>query len=625
MVVYKKDSADNHSSFCIGNGLVAAYYHYGNIRQMFGPVYSTPSVFSLTFCEDLEFESQRRDGSAIWDTFVYKNGRKIGTITDFAHSTEPVLYRVMEWEEETELQISSDFSANPIDACLGGTQGLLTCVPEGSTVFSLCKTDREFYCALLSCGNVQQEGNILHCKKGNSVVYFVAGDAGKDKVSSFSQCLSLCKAVLEEDVDNALTHTLASWKAYVGRIRRFDEALQKKGVAAKRQAEVLQMVEDVAICLKTQTAKQGGILAGQHYHLAYGRDSYGDVRGYLALGLFGEAKTCISSFCDTFKRRGFIPNASGMGVDCAHCHENDASEQTGYCLLYFTDYYKATGDCEFLRENIDFILWLMQVQKNLLHQNMMPFNGDETYIAGGLVPRSAIDNGSMEATAIYMESVERILAADEKIGLFAPEIRAEYEASVRDTKAAFAENFIAEEEIYINNPKRAENAPLPAYRHGVCHGCGGIRHLCRTEEKGYLCTDCFGKKPTHVNTQRFTLGCAVLMPIFTGIRLPETIIHEKLEMIIQEKRKTDFDRASDEKLVGYEYGLILYVAAKLGYREGLEDFVEYVLSQRDCFGVWSEYYQSGHAFESSCPYRPWESAINMIGVLAYLLGEELAL
>lgn len=622
MTIYKKDSSDKHSSFCIGNGLVAAYYHYGNIRQMFGPVYSTPSVFSLTFCETLDFESRRREGTAVWDTSVFKDGKKIGTITDFAHSTEPVLYRVMQWEEDTEITIDSDFSADAMDA-LTGTPGLLACVPEGSTVFSLCKTDREFYCALLAGGNVQKKGKILHCTKGKSVVYFVAGDAGKDKVSSFSRCLSLCKAVTKGNIEEAEAQTMASWNAYVSRIRKIDDALQRKGIAPKRRAEVLQMVEDVAIALKTQTAKQGGILAGQHYHLAYGRDSYGDVRGYLALGLFEEAKICISSFCDVYKRRGFIPNASGMGVDCAHCHENDASEQTGYCLLYFTDYYAATKDGEFLKENKDFILWLMKVQKNLLHQNMMPFNGDETYIAGGLVPRSAIDNGSMEATAIYMESVERILAVDEKIGLFTPEVRAEYQASVTDTKAAFAENFIEGNEIYINNPKRAEHAPLPAYRHGVCHGCGGIRHLCRTEEKGYLCTDCFGKKPTHVNTDRFTLGCAVLMPIFTGIHLPEAIIREKLETVIQEKRKTDFDRLSDEKLVGYEYGLILYVAVRLGYREGLEDFVDYILSQRDCFGVWSEYYQSGRPFESSCPYRPWESAINMIGVLAYLLGEEM--
>ena len=97
-------------------------------------------------------------------------------------------------------------------------------------------------------------------------------------------------------------------------------------------------MESVAAALITQTSAEGGVIAGAFYHLAYGRDMYGVFRGYMALGLHDYARRMVAYMCDTYRAKGFMPNASGMGMSCSHRHENDEVEQTGYYLLELLDY-----------------------------------------------------------------------------------------------------------------------------------------------------------------------------------------------------------------------------------------------------------------------------------------------
>ena len=54
------------------------------------------------------------------------------------------------------------------------------------------------------------------------------------------------------------------------------------------------------------------------------------------------------------------------------------------------------------------LTWCADAQERHLVAGMLPFNGDETYVAGGMLPRSALDDGSAEATLLYVASVTQL-------------------------------------------------------------------------------------------------------------------------------------------------------------------------------------------------------------------------
>ena len=57
-------------------------------------------------------------------------------------------------------------------------------------------------------------------------------------------------------------------------------------------------------------------------------------------------------------------------------------------------------------------------QQRHLVNGMLPFNGDETYVAGGILPRFALNDGSAEATLLFIESGTQLLDFVEKEGLW---------------------------------------------------------------------------------------------------------------------------------------------------------------------------------------------------------------
>ena len=65
-------------------------------------------------------------------------------------------------------------------------------------------------------------------------------------------------------------------------------------------------------------------------------------------------------------------------------------------------------------------------------------------------------------------------------------------------------------------------------------------------------------------------------------------------------------------------GSIHYLDEAAAYRDLLDE----LLADRVEGAVWTEYYRGGKPSPAACPYRPWESAINLCGILAYLNAME---
>ena len=601
----------------IGNGRVAMAGEGADILQLFAPCYSLPGVMTLTLMDRrIQSQSFRMSGSAGYLTRLTAEGEAIGEITDYTHPDFPVFIRRLRLTRPVAFKLESPFGMTDTTALCGERAvARLVEIPDGTPVFSKSKTDKETYCQLLLSQNCAEDEGIITFPAGESHLIFVGGDYGDLGTASFENCMILSKTMLNADLDGIYADFLARWGEILTSIR-----VDRAALASVPNAD--EMIESVAAALITQTSAEGGVIAGAFYHLAYGRDMYGVFRGYMALGLYEYACRMVAYMCDTYRQKGFMPNASGMGMSCSHRHENDEVEQTGYYLLELLDYAEQTGDVDFLRDRMDYAVYLLTAQEKHLKQGMIPFNGDETYIAGGIFPRGGIDHGSMEATALYIGSATRLLDACERYGLMSAEEIQGHRVLAVESKAHFAENFTDGDTVYINNPHRAAIGDTPAYRHGVCHRCLWMTNLLRDSEGGYLCPKCYGKAPAPVTTQRYSTDCALWMAVFTGCTLlPEATLRAALNRSVSAIRQSGFGETNPDNTVGYEYGVILYTLSRLlppadlpAYRDLLDELI----ADRVTGAVWTEYYRNGRPYAATCPYRPWESAINLCGILAYL-------
>ena len=601
--------------YFVGNGKVAMGGLGADVEQLFAPCYSLPSVMSLRILDrTIVAHNNRIKGSACYVTDLEKDGKVIGRITDFAHPELPVFMRCFSLDLPLTFSMESVFVAADAPITCNGMSLCLFEIPEGTPVFSKAKTDKETWCALMLCPNCTLEDRQITFPAGKSHMTFVGGDYGSLGTQSFASCISLAQQISQISPDSILKASLESWRGILSKIRVNTSVFQEIPNADE-------LIEAVCVALVTQTSAQGGVIAGSFYHLAYGRDMYGVFRGFMVLGLYDHARRMICYLTEVFRQKGYLPNASGLGMSCSHRHENDEVEQTGYNLLEVLEYVLATGDVAFLAERMDYVRYLMNAQSGHLVDGMLPFNGDETYIAGGIFPRNGIDHGSMEATALYIKSVRGMTALCRQHGLLADDELDTHVAMAELAAWRFPYHFIDNKTVYINNPARAAVAELPLHRHGVCLGCARMTNLLRDGQGAFLCPNCYGKVVVQPCTGRYSTDCAVWMTEFVGSDLlPKRVVRAALDRSISAIRQSDFGKTNPENTVGYEYGVILYTLAKHLPKEQLDayrDLLHALLKDRVPGAVWTEYYQGGEPSATCCPYRPWESAINLCGILRF--------
>ena len=280
---------------------------------------------------------------------------------------------------------------------------------------------------------------------------------------------------------------------------------------------------------------------------------------------------------------------------------NDKVEITGYIVLMFAAYCEKTGDAELLSKASPLIEYCLRCQSEAMVGDVLPFNGDETYVAGGFLPRSALNDGSAEATALYHQSILKTFPIIKYLKI-APSLIERIRSDAAVIEKNYLNNFVKDGVLYANKPGIGY---APEYRHGV-RACGHGFGLCFRNENGdYVCPDCINKKTPRfygdAYGKRFFTEAAVLCPAFTGTSLiPKQIINKTAE-------KTAADLPTRRRNVGYEYGLLLYAN---GYNEQTADKM---LSLRDKFGVWSEYYEDGTQCGTLC--RTWETSVNLAALL----------
>ncbi len=612
--------------FCMGNGRMAAYGSKADIIQLFGPPYSSPSLLKMVLKDtSLRVKSVREKNTAIWSHTLLDHDSVIGRITDFVDAKFPVLIRkiVLMRPVSFSIQLADKIKIikNAASYQDGGlNDALLAESPRGVPFYNDYPMPFKQYLQIAGNNNVHilDEGNnnySVNCSPGVGYMYFIGGPL-------YPECISNARDIFTTDYDSLLRRTRSWWQKFASRRLNFDQLLPAD---VPLRNKLLQTIDDVSVDLKTQQSAEGGLLAGHNYHLAYVRDEYGASRCLLALGYYQEAKDILNFYWKIWQRKGVLHTAQGIGVDAFHIHENDQVELTSYLIIQAFDYLKRTKDQKFLKKIFPMLNWAWNTSKAKLAKNMLPFNGDETYIAGGILPRSCIIDGSAGTTLLFITAGERLISWIEKNKLLTEAIIKKNRKILEETRLHYRKNFYMNGRLYCNNPTRSVGLSLPEFRHGVCegqlNGCEFFSWTQKNAHNRYLCPACFakekGKDLPATFPQRYRIHSVSLLPLYIG---SDILTHSEIKsladsiVIVFNKTHKIPSHPGGNITVGYDYGLLLYNLTKLNDAAALEIYKN-MLSVLDDTGTWSEYYVNGKA--SGTRYRPWESGINLNAAILF--------
>ena len=378
---------------------------------------------------------------------------------------------------------------------------------------------------------------------------------------------------------------------------------------AMKDTALKDIVEDYWYLFANYRSDCGGVVSAIEWNLAYIRDLYGASRGLLAAGFYREVRELLAFYLGVWKKKGFLATAQSVGTDGAmHIHECDEAENPGYLILQAFDYCEAAGDPAFLEELMPMLRWAMEVQVRHLYRGMMPFCGDETYVAGGMLPRVDVDDGSCEATMLLIESGRRMTPYEHRREIF---------QGVEEARQRFTENFLRDGRLITNNPER-RSAPGPTKKKGVCPYCYRyMDDLKPNRYRLYTCPDCAAKTEDIRSDRIYALSCVQMMPAYIHSDLltagQQRDIYESLARDVIRMGCIDGNGAAG-KCTGYEYGLLLY-GLTMTDSPLRHEFFRIVLDSRDEEGIWAEYYAAGKP--AGMRWRVWEGGVNLMALLAY--------
>lgn len=621
--VWNSRKEDSGAVHCLGNGRLCVYEQGPDIIQFFGPPYSTTTVGEIALKGDSIFcNSKRARGTAVWQHEIVAAEKRLAIMTDFVVAGIPCFVREIQADEtitlilkpEPDVRIAAYVTDNM--KTQGVTGGMLLETPIGKPLVPFGRYPLPFavFNQIAWKGNItlEQHSDVMYLvvEPGVSTLYLSGGP-------SLDECISNTEQSITQPVASLLNDTLSLWNTFTAQGKDYESTLPKETPMRDRLIEVL---DDVAVMIKAQQAAEGGVLAGYPYHLGYVRDQYGTHRGLVALGHNEMSRDILRFYFNIFEKGGMIRNAQAFDIPGVyHVHENDDVEITGYIMLQAFDYLQRSGDREFILEIMPMLEWAFEAQQPHLVGNMLPFNGDETYVAGGILPRSALNDGSAEATLLFIESGNLLVDFVEKQGLW-DAVRIGQSRDLLDSvKDDFHKNFWRNNTLITNNPERTTLAAMPDSRHGVCEHCITVQWTRRTANGRYVCVSCLNKEPLPAAEPTvYSLQSVSLTPLyFHAATIGKEELRGQVESIFAEYKRTGRlpSRPDGDVSVGYDYGLLLYAMTEINHPE-TQALFEKTLELADETGAWAEYYRDHKPTGTRC--RPWESAINVEALLHWI-------
>ena len=617
---------DDHGSIAfLGNGNMGVYEQGPDVNQVVGPPYSAPCFVRMPMQTVAKVQSERSPGTAIWTHSVAAETGS-ATMTDFVDADVNCFVRRIEGSMPLRFAVLTDPDIRRAEMP-GRYPGAKWCTfffcERGRPVFNLYPSPLRHYVMLTVSGDVE----VRRTDAGYELT--IGPGAGEIRISGgpgYPECAEAMAKSLCDGFARALERTQAYWSEFTGRRRDFSAMLD--GDFPNREA-ILAAIDDTAVTLKVQQGRCGGVLAGHCYLWCAMRDQSGVFRGLMSLGCHKEARAILEYMAHIFRTRGTIHNGQDIGLEgFFHIHENDDVEQTGFLLHMAMEYSETTGDIAILGEMFPMLRWAFEAQAKHVRNHMLPFNGDETYIAGGVLPRSVLNDGSFEATMLFVVSGERFLRATKADKRWDSEAWEKHWEVLQGVRSAFRANFLHEGKIRTNNPNRLQGEEPPRYRHGVCEvgfeDCLDKSYTVVPTERDaygrYVCPLCLahGLTPPKPEETEFFVQSVSLVPRYLRSDLLSDAdirpVVQGLWETIQATGKV-VSRIGAVNTVGYDYGLLLMSLDALEM-DGADEMLRLMLEARDDTGVWVEYYDEGGP--KGCRYRPYESGINLDAIVRYI-------
>ncbi len=615
---------NNFTVHAIGNSHILTYHNGIDIFEYFGSPYSSPSLGSIKVNDTKGNVPLNTRIERISKTDIYKYYVDDSVITDFCFNDIPVFVRsvkgdglvhILEFNHYVSLKdVSFKFDYKD-------TKVFQAEIRSGTYVYF------DYPSPVPVTYNIILSGSYVSGSKiqGNKIVFTGEGNIAVIGGKDYPLTTQYTFKYLNSDTDSEMQNSINRWISFFDRTVDFDKSLP---VNIPLRETLLKAIEGTKIALKTQQDAGGGVIAGYPYHLGYVRDQFGVVKGMIKLGMIEEAFNILRYFLNVFLHEGRINNAHGLGFNgVKHVHENDDTEITGYIILLFFDCYDVLNSVEEKRnlfnECLPMLMWALEAQISQIFNGMMPFNGDETYIAGGVLPRNTIYHGSNESTLLFIESASRLVNG---LQSYNKNVDTEkYIKYIEECKSKFNENFIKDGRYITNNPERTK---VPGFRHGVCEGyCGYFGYLEKGKSDLFLCVDCLEKehsgKKEFINSQKiYMLKSVLMMPCFIGsnfitIKDIQNEIKEIYKEYLNTKKLPSVQ--GTKRSLGYDYGFLLNCINNIKDDEQIKNnaYVLYndTLALTDSTYTWCEYYDDGNS--AGTQYRPWESAINIKALIEY--------
>ncbi len=533
---YGEGNAGNRTisgTYAIGDGNILLYGKRSDILQFFGPPYSSPSILHLTLAGKDSVISDRSPGTAIWTHRLVRNGKQIVQLTDFISSKAGSFIRTIDADEQVEYEL--DVTLDPfylqyndlisVTACdqkeklAGSTQSYTIHLQKRIPYYFVYLAPRGYTYRIMISGaarlvpldSTNKKFRFI-ASKGKSSLVFVSGPSEEDVVNHLN-------VITSNTLESLLKDSEKQWKEFSSKLSVFSRENYPE--------EITDAIDDISILLKCQQSAQGVVMAGYSWHMGYIRDQYGAFRGLIAMGLYKEAQQTLNFFYDVWKENGFIRNAQAIGFPgLFHCHENDEVEITGYLMVQAFQYYAKTKDAVFVEKIMPMLEWAMKVQIRNLIDGMLPFNGDETYIAGGVLPRKVMYNGSADATLLFIEGSSRLMNFVRERKLWDEKRIQDNQNIIEDCISRYRANFFRNGILYANNIERESKVSYPETRSGVClHPDHPVSyHVKLYHFKGplYFCADCMKKDNSRVQVPEpevFDIPSVGLFPIYIDAKL----------------------------------------------------------------------------------------------------------
>lgn len=613
---------DDGAVHTFGNGEMLAFARGPNLMALAGPPYTSPDILSLTLEheEPLNAYASREPGAAIWNhTLGYNSAddedEGAASFTEFMLPDQPVYVRLVHIAYGSLRWVLRFNAASEVVSCRDIPAAWLGVLRPGQTIMFYGDSEWHYHWVILrgACdASLTAQGQLtIIFQPGESALYIVGASQ-----------LGVGKLIAEQMVESSEESLLGSTRRYWADFTTRRQALTVG--QCRYDDEAASALDDAAILLKTSQSTDGGLIAAPPFRYAYLRDGYGAARGLLALGMHAEARGAIAFRKRKYDLFGTLQTAESLGHDrIRHVHENDDVETTSYMILQVRDYLNATGDLDFVRSLWQMLAFCWQTPLKHLVNGMLPFNGDETYVAGGFYPRYGLNQGSADCTLAFIEAGRWLIPWARQQGFMTASQAAQAQSAVAEARAAYRQRFFSGDRIWANAPEREEAAPMPRFRHGVCANCTTRRFgwLERSANGRYLCSICFNTADLPAaRLERMEVFSVSMLAAYLGsdiLSVDET--RSVVEHVLAQAQPdgTISSVPGHPGFVGYDPALISMNLTAI-IHPAVEDGYRRLLKERDSTGVWVEYYTRDGQPDAHCSRaRTWETGVSIDAIVRY--------